>query len=80
MNGKQLQQAAAWWRVENENHPSEQNRRMLAIFQWLVAATPSEREAWFEATGDFDTEMAKAVLKGIADDAPQAEVPTEAGR
>lgn len=72
MNEKQLQEAAAWWQVENENNPSEQNARMLAIFEWLVDATPQEREEWFETTGGFEAEIAKAVLNGIADDAPEA--------
>ena len=74
MNEKELREAAAWWRVENENNPSEQNARILAIFEWLVDATPQEREEWFENTGDFEAEMAKAVLNGIADDAPEAAV------
>lgn len=80
MNEKQLREAAAWWQVENENNPSEQSARMLAIFEWLVDATASEREEWFESTGGFEAEMAKAVLNGIADDAPEAEVLTEIGR
>ena len=66
--------AAAWWRVENENNPSQQNARMLAIFEWLVDVTPSERNEWFENTGGFEAEMAKAVLNGIADDTPEAAV------
>ena len=74
MNEKRLREAAAWWRVENENNPSEQNARLWAIFEWLVDATPIEREEWFESIGGFDAEMAKAVLKGIADDAPEAAV------
>ena len=74
MNEKNLREAAAWWQVENENHPSEQNARMSAIFEWLVDVTPSEREEWFENTGDFEAEMATAVLNGIADDAPEAAV------
>jgi hypothetical protein len=79
---KHLVEAAAWWKVENENNPSEQNARMLAIFEGLVDATPSEREEWFEHTGTFEAEMAKAVLQGIADDAPEAavEVLTELSR
>ena len=74
MNEKNLKDAAAWWKAENENNPSEQNARMLAIFEWLVDATPSERDQWFEQTGGFEAEMAKAVLNGIADDAPEATV------
>lgn len=74
MNEKNLKDAAAWWKVENENNPSEQNARMLAIFEWLVDAAPNERDQWFEKTGGFEAEMAKAVLNGIADDAPQATV------
>jgi hypothetical protein len=82
MNDKNLREAAAWWQIENANNPSEQNARMLAIFEWLVDATPSEREEWFESTGGLEAEMAKAVLKGIADDAPEAavEVTTESSR
>lgn len=82
MNEKQLREAAAWWQVENENNPSEQNARMLAIFEWLVDATASEREEWFETQAGFEAEMAKAVLNGIADDAPEAamEVLTEMSR
>ncbi|MEX2113068.1 MAG: hypothetical protein WD845_07770 [Pirellulales bacterium] len=54
---------------------------MLAIFEWLVDATASEREEWFETTGGFEAEIAKAVLNGIADDAPEAAVAvTEMGR
>lgn len=82
MNEKQLREAAAWWQVENENNPSEQNARMLFIFEWLVDATGSEREEWFESSGGFEAEMAKAVLNGVADDAPEAamEVLTELSR
>jgi hypothetical protein len=82
MNDKSLGEAAAWWKVENENNPSEQNARMLAIFEWLVDATPSEREEWFESIGGFEAEMAKAILNGIADGAPEAavEVLTETSR
>jgi hypothetical protein len=82
MTENNFKNAAAWWRVENQNNPSEQNARMLAIFEWLVDATPSEREDWFESTGGFEAEMAKAVLNGIADDAPEAavEVLTEISR
>lgn len=82
MNEKQLLEAAAWWQVENESNPSEQNARMLAIFEWLVDATASEREEWFENTGGFEAAMAKAVLNGIADDVPEAamEVLTESVR
>jgi hypothetical protein len=72
MNEKRLREVAAWWQVENENNPAEQNARMLAIFEWLADATSSEREEWFENTGGFEAEMAKAVLQGIADDAPDA--------
>ena len=72
MNEKQLRDAAAWWQVENENNPSEQNARLLAIFEWLVDATAGEREEWFETSGGFEAEMAKAALNGIADDAPEA--------
>jgi len=79
MNEKQLREAAAWWQVENENNPSEQNARMLAILEWLVDATLQEREDWFENTGGFEAEMAKAVLNGIADDAPEV-VLTELNR
>ena len=71
---KTLMEAADWWKVENEGNPSEQNARMLAIFEWLVDATPQEREEWFENTGGFEAEMAKSVLHGIADDAPEAAV------
>lgn len=74
MNEKNLREAAAWWKVENENNPSEQNARMLAIFEWLVDATPSERDEWFESIGGFEAEMAKAVLNGIVDDGPEAAV------
>jgi len=74
MNEKQLREAAAWWHVENENNSSEKNARMLAIFEWLVDATHQEREEWFENTGGFEAEMAKAVLNGIADDAPDTAV------
>src|SRR3954470_18657604 len=70
MNEKRLREAAAWWSVENENNPSQQNARMLAIFEWLVDATPQEREEWFETIGGFEAEMAKAVLNGTVDDAP----------
>jgi hypothetical protein len=73
-NEKKLREAAAWWQVENENDPSELNARMLAIFEWLVDATPSERDEWFERTGSFEAETAKAVLQGLADDAPDAAV------
>jgi hypothetical protein len=69
-----LREAAAWWQVENQNNPSEQNARMLAIFEWLVDATPQEREEWFESTGGCEAEMADAVLNGIADDAPEAAI------
>lgn len=74
MNEKNLREAAAWWKVENQNNPSEQNARMLAIFEWLVDSTPSEREEWFESIGGFEAEMAEAVLNGIADDAPESAV------
>ena len=79
---KNLKEAAVWWKVENESNPSEQNARMLAIFEWLVDATPRERDEWFEKTGSFEAEMAKTVLHGIADDAPEAavEVLTEMSR
>jgi hypothetical protein len=79
---KNLTAAAAWWQVENEGNPSEQNARMLAIFEWLVDASPQERAEWFEKTGGFEAEMTKAVLNGIADDAPEAavEVLTEMSR
>jgi hypothetical protein len=82
MTEKHFENAAAWWRVENENNPSEQNARMLAIFEWLVDATPSEREEWLESFGGFDAEIAKAVLNGIADGAPEVavEVLTEMSR
>ena len=82
MKEKRLREAAAWWQVENENNPSEQNARMLSIFEWLVDATPQERDEWFDNTGGFEAEMAKAVLNGIADDAPEAamEVLTELSR
>jgi hypothetical protein len=55
---------------------------MLAIFEWLVDATPRERDEWFEKTGSFEAEMAKTVLHGIADDAPEAavEILTEMSR
>ncbi len=72
MNEKRLREVADWWQVENESNPSEQNARMVAIFEWLADATPSEREEWFENTGGLEAEMAKAVLKGIGDDAPEA--------
>jgi len=71
---KTLMEAAAWWQVENEGNPSEHNTRMLAIFEWLVDATPSEREEWFENTGGFEAEMAKVALNGIANDSPEAAV------
>jgi hypothetical protein len=71
---KNLREAAAWWKVENESNPTEQNARMLAIFEWLVDATPSERKEWFENTGRFEAEMVKAILNGIADVAPEAAV------
>ena len=71
---KHLREAAAWWQIENENNPSEQNARMAAIFEWLVDATSNERDEWFEKTGCFEADMAKAVLNGIADDAPEAAV------
>lgn len=79
MDEKQLQEAAARWQVEHERNPSEQNARMLAIFEWLVDATPIEREEWFEMSGGFEAEMAKAVFSGFAADAPDpaAEVLTE---
>ena len=82
MNDKTLREAAAWWKLQNENNPSEQNARLWAIFEWLVDSTPSEREEWLESFGGFDAEMAKAVLNGIADDAPEAavEVVNEIGR
>jgi|GEM_PF-1788487 len=82
MNERLLREAAAWWQVEHENNPSEQNARMLSIFEWLVDATPQEREEWFDGTGGFEAEMAKAVLNGIADDAPAGalEVLTESSR
>ena len=74
-----LKNAAAWWQMENENSPSEENARMLAILDWLVDATPSERSEWFEITGGFEAEITKAVLNGIVDDAQGAavEMPTE---
>lgn len=76
MNGSErsLREAARWWTAENANNPSEVNARMLAIFEWLVDATEAERREWFERTGSFEAEMAKAVLQRIADDAPQAAV------
>jgi len=82
MNDINLREAAGWWKVENENNPSEQNARLWAIFEWLVDSTPSEREEWFESIGGFEAEMAKAVLNGIADGAPEAavEVLTETSR
>jgi len=82
MNDKNLREAAAWWKVENDNNPSEQNARLWAIFEWLVDSTPSEREEWFESIGGFEAEMAKAVLNGITDGAPEApvEVLTETSR
>jgi len=77
-----LKEAAVWWKIESETNPSQYAARMLAIFEWLVDATPSEREEWFENTGGFEAEMAKAVLIGIADDAPEViiEVLTEMSR
>ena len=82
MNENKLREAAALWKLENENNPSEHNARLWAIFEWLVDATPSEREEWFESIGGFEAEMAKAVLNGIADGAPEAavEVLTEMSR
>jgi hypothetical protein len=79
---KHLKEAAVWWKIESENNPSQHAARMLAIFEWLVDATPSEREDWFENTGGFEAEMAKAVLNGLADDAPEVahEVFTEMSR
>jgi len=74
MNDRNLREAAAWWKVENDNNPSEQNSRLWAIFEWLVDATASEREEWLESFGGFDEEMAKAVLNGIAEDAPEVAV------
>lgn len=74
MNENHLREAAAWWQIENDNKPSERNTRMLAIFEWLVDATASERQEWFDSTGGFEAEMAKAVLNGIADDARGAAV------
>ena len=65
-----LKQAAAWWRAEHDSTPNEFNARMLAIFEWLLDATPLEREEWLEETGTHEAEMAKSVLKGMADDAP----------
>jgi hypothetical protein len=47
---------------------------MLAIFEWLVDASPQERAEWFENTGSFEAEIAKVALNGIADDAPEAAV------
>ena len=64
-----LERAAAWWRAENASSPSELNARMLAIFEWLLDATPEEREAWLEHTGSHEAEMAKSVLKGMSNDA-----------
>jgi len=69
---KELQRAAEWWRMENTNSPSELNARMSAIFDWLLDATPAEREEWLEHTGSHEAEMAKSVLKGMADDLPRA--------
>jgi hypothetical protein len=82
MNEKNLKEAAVWWKIESKNNPSQHAGRMLAIFEWLVDSTPSEREEWFETMGGFEAEMAKAVLQGIADDAPEAavEVLTELSR
>jgi len=82
MNDKNLGEAAAWWKLQNENNPSEQNARLWAIFEWLVDSTPSERDEWLESFSGFDAEMATAVLNGIADDAPEAavEVVNEIGR
>jgi hypothetical protein len=79
---KKLKEAAVWWKIESENNPSQTAARMMAIFEWLVDATPQEREEWFENTGGFEAEMAKAVLNGLADDAPEAalEVLTEMSR
>jgi len=74
MNEKRLREAAALWKLENENNPSEQHARLWAIFEWLVDSTPSEREEWFESIGGFEAEMAEAVLNGIADDAPEVAV------
>ena len=78
MNEKRLKDAAAWWKLETESSPSEQNARLLAIFEWLVDASPSEREEWFDGIGGFDADMARAILEGFADDAPEdaVEVPT----
>lgn len=73
-NEKNLMEAAAWWKIENGNNPSEQNARMLAIFEWLVDATPPERAEWFEKTGGFEAELAKAALNEIANDSPEAVV------
>jgi hypothetical protein len=82
MNDKHLREAAAWWKLENENNPSEQNSRLWAIFEWLVDSTASEREEWLESFGGFDAEMAKALLNGIADDGPEStmEILTESSR
>jgi hypothetical protein len=71
MNEKNLSKAAAWWKVENESNPSEPNARMLAVFEWLVDATPIEREEWLESIGGFEAEMAKAILNGIAGNTPE---------
>lgn len=82
MNEQRLREAAAWWKAENANNPSEQNARLWAIFEWLVDSSPSERDEWLESVGGFEAEMAKAVLHGIADDGPEAvdEVLAETGR
>ena len=74
MNEKRLREAAALWKLENENNPSEQHARLACIFEWLVDSTPSEREEWFESIGGFEAEMAEAVLNGIADDAAEVAV------
>lgn len=63
---KNLKEAAIWWKIESKNNPSQYSARMLAIVEWLIDATPREREEWFENTGGCEAEMAKAVLIGIA--------------
>jgi hypothetical protein len=71
---KNLKEAAVWWKIERETNPSQYAARMLAIFEWLVDATPSERDEWFENTGGLEAEMAVAVLNGLIDDVPEAAV------
>ncbi len=74
MSERKLREAETWWKAEYANNPSEMNGRMAAIFEWLVDASPEERQEWLEQTGSFEAEMAKAVLQEIADDAPPAAV------